>query len=120
MCGSFGFYPSYVAGNLHSVKEINFYALCTKRCNYAEYIEKCIAGKECTIIFKKLPQMYCDAYPEVQFFKLSHGAETVSVSFQTRLFRELPSELVFAESVLSSTRLSSLTYGIVSIEWHVT
>jgi len=64
--------------------------------------------------------MYCDAYPEEQFFKLSYGVETVSVSFQKTLFPELPSEVVFADSVLSSTRLSSLTYGIVSIDRYVT
>jgi len=120
LCGSFGFYPSYVAGILHSVKEIHFYALCSKRCNYTEYIERFIAGKGCTITFRQLSQLYCDANPDEQLFKLEYGGETVIVSFQTRLFPELPSELVFAENVLSSTRLASLTYGIVSINWHVT
>jgi len=38
----------------------------------------------------------------------------------TRLFPKLPSEVVFAESALSRIRLSSLTYGIVSIDRHVT
>jgi hypothetical protein len=28
LCGTFGFYPSPVAGILNSVKEINFYVLC--------------------------------------------------------------------------------------------
>jgi hypothetical protein len=31
LCASFGLFPSYVAGILNSVKEINFYALCNKR-----------------------------------------------------------------------------------------
>ena len=40
--------------------------------------------------------------------------------FQTRIFPELPSELVLAESLLSSIRLSSLTCRLVSIDRHVT
>ena len=39
LCGSFGLYPSYVAGILNSVKEIHFYVLCNKQVNYAYYIE---------------------------------------------------------------------------------
>jgi len=39
MCGSFGLYPSYVAGILNSVKEIHFYVLCSEKLNYADYIE---------------------------------------------------------------------------------
>jgi hypothetical protein len=31
LCGSFGLYPSFVAGILNSVKEINFYVLCNKK-----------------------------------------------------------------------------------------
>ena len=37
LCGSFGLYPCYVAGILHSVKEINFFALCTKKVDYIQY-----------------------------------------------------------------------------------
>jgi len=81
LCGSFGLYPCYVAGIPHSVKHIQFYALCTKRRNYTQYIERFIAGKESTIIFRKLSQIYFDAYPDEQHFKLSYGFETVSVSF---------------------------------------
>jgi hypothetical protein len=54
LCGSFGLYPSYVAGMLNSGQEINFYVLCYKHINYAKYIEKCIAGKEC--VFKLLTE----------------------------------------------------------------
>jgi len=43
--GSFGLYPSYVAGVLNSVKEIHFYVLCVEKLNYAEYIENYIASK---------------------------------------------------------------------------
>jgi len=97
-CSSFGFYSSYVAGIVHSVKEIHFYALCSKHCNYTQYIERCI-GKECNITFKKLSQIYFDTFPDEKHFKLSYGGETVSVSFQTRLFPELTSEIVFAECI---------------------
>jgi len=31
LCVCFGLYPSYVAGILQSVKEIHFFALCTKK-----------------------------------------------------------------------------------------
>jgi len=75
--GSFGFYPSYVAGILQSVEEIHFYALCSKRCNYTEYIERCIADKDCTITFRQLSQFYFGAYPDEQLFKFSYGGKTV-------------------------------------------
>jgi len=70
--------------------------------------------------FRKVSQIYFDTHSDEQHFNLSYGGETVSVSFQTGLFPELSSQLVFAGSVLSSVRLSSLTYGIVSIARHVT
>jgi len=44
--GSFGLYPSYAAGILNPVNEINFYVLCSDNINYAEYNEKYIARKE--------------------------------------------------------------------------
>jgi hypothetical protein len=31
LCGCFGLYPSFVAGILDSVKDINFYVLCNKK-----------------------------------------------------------------------------------------
>jgi len=77
LCGSFGFYPSYVTGILHFVEEIQFYALCSKRCNYTQYIERCIAGKGCTINFRQLPQLYFGAYPDEQLLNLSYGGERV-------------------------------------------
>ena len=30
LCATFGLYPSYVAGILNSIKQINFYVLCNK------------------------------------------------------------------------------------------
>jgi len=44
----------------------------------------------------------------------------VRLLFQKRIFPELPSELVLAESLLSRIRLSSLTCRLVSIDRHVT
>jgi len=52
LCGSFGLYPNYVTGILNSVKEIHFYVLCSEKLNYADYIEKCIAGKERSVTYK--------------------------------------------------------------------
>ena len=118
LCVSFGLYPSYVAGILHSVKEINFFELCTKKFYYIQYIKRCIAIKMCTL--RKLSKITFTTLPEEQQYELTYGGETVTLVFQMRLLPELPSELVLAESVLSRIRLSSLTYGIVSIDKHVT
>jgi len=52
LCGSFDQYPSYVAGILNCVKEIHFYVLCSEKLNYADYIEKYIAGKEHGVTYK--------------------------------------------------------------------
>jgi len=35
-----------------SVEEIHFYVHCNEQLHYADYIEKCVAGKMCTISFK--------------------------------------------------------------------
>jgi len=76
LCASFGLFPSYVAGILNSVKGINFYALCNKRrLRCASYLEKCIAGTECT--FKLRINNY---------FVLTSGKEEVVIWFQSRLF----------------------------------
>ena len=69
-CGSFGLYPSYVAGILNSVKEIHFYVLCIKQIYYADYIEKRIAGKKCTVSYKS--QRGC-------YFHLSCSGNTVII-----------------------------------------
>jgi hypothetical protein len=50
LCGSFGLYPSFVAGILNSVKAMNFYILFNEDLFYAYYIEKCISGKRSTIL----------------------------------------------------------------------
>jgi len=84
LCGSFGLYPSYVAGILHSVKEIHFFALCTKMLDYTQYIERCITDKRCT--FKKLSKITLFTLPEEQHFELTYGVQTVNFSFKTRLF----------------------------------
>ena len=117
VCGSFRFYPSYVAGFLHSVNEIYFFLLCTKMFDYTQYIESCITGKNCT--FRILSKINFIRLPEEQHFELTYGGEKVTF-FQTTLFPDLPSVLVFGESVLSRIMLSSLTYGIVNIDRHVT
>jgi hypothetical protein len=105
LCGTFGLYPSYVAGILNSVKEINFYVFCNKHIRYGKHIRTCIAEKECT--FKLLAR---------NSFLLTSGCDTVLLSFEARLVNgHLPSGLVFAQSVLRKMRLSSLAYGIVCL-----
>jgi hypothetical protein len=111
-CGCSGMYPSFVAGISNSVKQIHFYVLCNEKLNYADYIEKCISGKECTISFK----LHTGDY-----FRLSYGEETIVITFEARqIHGKLPSELTFAYGVLNKIRLSSLAYGIVSVHKWVT
>ena len=45
LCGSFGVYPSYVAGILNSVK-IHILVLHSEWINYADCVEKCFVGKK--------------------------------------------------------------------------
>jgi hypothetical protein len=98
------------AGILNSLKEINFYVLCNKRVNYVDLLQKIISGKGCTS--KKFTEI-C--------FQLQSGEETVVIAFVTRTIHgQLPSELVFANSVLKKISLSSLAYGIVSVRKRVT
>jgi len=74
LCGCFGLFPSYGAGILNSVKEINFYVLCSKRrLRCVSYLEKCVAGKECT------SKLLSDNY-----FVLTSGKEVIE--FQSRFF----------------------------------
>jgi hypothetical protein len=91
LCGCFGLFPSYAAEILNSVKEINFYVICNKRrLRFASYLENLLLEKECT--FKLLTDNY---------FVLTFGKEEVVISFRSIFFGgKLPSELIFAQSVL--------------------
>ena len=111
LCGSFGLYPSYAAGILNSVKEIHFCELCSGKLNYADYDEKCIASKECSVTYETHTVIY---------FELSSINEKIALSFEARQFPKLPSELLIAQTVLKRMRLSSLAYGIVGIKKRVT
>jgi hypothetical protein len=117
LCGSFGVYPSYVAGILNSVKRIHFFVLHSEKLNYADYVKKCIVSKERTF---KLPTDYSFKVVTAHRFQLTFGGETVTISIEARQFQKLPSELTFAQCVLKTMRLSSLTYGIVCINNRVT
>jgi hypothetical protein len=111
LCGCFGLYPNYVAGILNSVIEINFYVFCNKRkLRFVSYIEKCVAGKECTFMLRT------DNY-----FVLTSGKEEVIMEFHSRFFGgKLPSELIFTQSVLKNIMLSSMAYGVVCINKRLT
>ena len=73
MCAVIGLYPSYVAGILKHVVEINFYVLCNDELTYSEYIEKATSSEQCTICVS------C----EKDYFTLSSGGETVLLIFKT-------------------------------------
>jgi hypothetical protein len=98
-------YPSFVAGKFDSVKDINFYVVCNKKLNYADYIKQCISYRKCTISHTR------------NYFQLSYGGETIYISFEARIVHE---KLLSAHSVLSKICLSSLAYGIVCVNNRVT
>jgi hypothetical protein len=109
LCGTFGLYPSYVAGILNSVKEINFYVLCNKRINYGKHIRTCIAGKECT--FKLLAR---------NSFLLTSGCDKVLLSFEARHTWTSPVWTDICPKCVKENALSSLAYGIVCLNKRLT
>jgi len=90
---------------------------CVMKIEITQIIEKCIAGKECTL--KLLSQLYLTFVRE-QYFRWKFNDEVITILFEARKFANLPSELVFAESILMKIELSSLTYGIVNIYKRIT
>jgi len=55
LCTSLELFPSYVAGILNSVKEINFYALCNKRrLQCASYLENVLLGKNTLLSYVQI------------------------------------------------------------------
>jgi len=111
-CDSFGLYPSYAAGILNSEEKIHLYVVCSEQLNYEHYIKKSTAGQDCCISYKAHTGCY---------FKVSSDGETIAVSSETKIINgRLPSSLIFAQSVLNKIRLSSLAYGIVSINKRLT
>jgi len=111
LCGSFGLYPSYVAGILNSVKEINFHILCCEKLNYADNDVKYFACKAYSVTYKARTENY---------FELSSSNGKIVLSFEARQFPKLSSGLDFARSGLKRMRLSSLAFGIVCINKCVT
>jgi len=55
-----------------------------------------------------------------QHFLLTIDDEIITISFEARKIPNLSSELIFAESILVKIQPSSLTYGIVNFNKHVT
>ena len=96
--GSFGMYPSFVAGILNSATQIYFYLLCNEL-HYENYIEKYIGDKECSVCCKSHVGYY---------FQLSYQSETIFISFEERIFPKLPSELMFAQCLEKIFGRSSL------------
>ena len=94
VCGSFGLYPSYVAGILNSVEKIHFYVLCYEQINNEDYIKNCIASKDCSISYKAYTGCY---------LKSSSGCKTIAISFEARVIHgRLPSSLIFAQGLLKN------------------
>ena len=110
LCGSFGFYPSYAAGILNTVNQINFYVVCCENLSYADYVEKCISSKECSVTYR----LYTG-----DSFLLSSGSEIIALCFEGRQFQKPPSELILVQIVLKRMRLSPLPYGIACISKRV-
>jgi len=70
-------------------------------------------------ILTYLPELKLTFVTE-QNFRLEFDGETMTISFEARQFPNLPSELVFAESISSKMELSCLTYGIVNVSKRIT
>jgi len=117
MCGCFRLNPSYVAGILNTLKDINFYILCAENLNYAKYITKCLTRRNFTV--KLLSKIHLTCVWE-EHFQLTLDNETVAISVEARHIPNLPSELIFAENVLAKIQLSFLTYGIININKNIT
>ena len=62
---------------------------------HAKNNENCIAGKECNVS--------CAKHTNDTFQLSSSGGDSVIVSFEERLVHDLPSELLFSQSVLKKT-----------------
>jgi len=74
--------------------------------NYADHIEKFIAGKECT--FKLLAE---------NSLLLTSSCDSVLISFETKLIHgRLPPGLILTQSALRKMRLSSVAYGVLCIK----
>jgi hypothetical protein len=107
--GYYGLYASYVAGILSRMPNTHFYMVCSKKINFEDYIRECMANKECT------NSNFDDT------FWISYQERVIKVSLEQRVVSGiLLSELSFANNVLRKIRLSSLAYGIVSVNKHVT
>jgi hypothetical protein len=131
LCGTFGLYPSYLAGILNSVHQIDFYVLCNEQIKYSELIEKCIAGTECSYkLYVDFSAYMKTCIPGKKFnfklyaentFKLTFGCDTVKISFHERLIRgQAPPTLVFAQNALNEIRISALAYAIVCVKNRIT
>ena len=95
---------------LNSARRIHFFVLCNEELNYENYIEKFIGNKECSVCCKSHTGHY---------FQLSYQSETIFISFEARLFPQLPSEIIFAQC-LEKIQLGCLAYGIVTVKGRVT
>jgi hypothetical protein len=72
LCGVFCLYPTYVAGILSRVEEINFYILSNNKLKFVDYIEQCISGLKCTVFSHKYDEYH---------FRLSSGEDSVNLKF---------------------------------------
>jgi len=84
-------------------KQIRFSVLCNEKLNYEYYIEKCIGDKECSVSYKS---------ETGHLFKISYQGDVIFITFEARIFPQLPYELIFAQNGLKNTaEQSSLRYN---------
>jgi hypothetical protein len=113
MCGSFGYYPAFIAGVLNSTDTIHFYVLCNKRPDYINIIlNSLMKNEKCRFRLKPLINNY--------FLVSCDGAEVTIIFQEIISTKKLPSALTFAHGVLNKIQLSSLTYAIISLNERVT
>jgi len=90
LCGCFGFYPSFVVGNPNTARGIHFFVLCNEELNCENYIENVLVKNSAMFVTSQMQEL----------FQISFQGDTVFITIEARLYPNLPSEIIFAQSVL--------------------
>ena len=91
--------------------------LCDKHINYEKYFKTFIAGNNAPLSYLQNTIL---SWLEQSIFSYNLVV-TVEICFEATLIHgQLPSELIFAQSVLRKMRFSSLAYGVVCIKKRLT
>jgi len=87
LCGCFVMYPRFVAGILNSARRIHLFLCSVMKSYIMKIILKSVLVTKSVVFVTSRIQDIISNY---------HQSETIFISFETRLFPKLPSEIVFA------------------------